>query len=304
MNSIIGFLIAFLLNMFTTSAMLFGAGLEVVSGFATAPGATFTAWTVATGNSLQIRSASFGKNIWLIGAWAFNQVAGVMRVRSPRLHDFVQGIRLRVSATNSEPLYPDSVNFGWRQPLIPQDVLTVEHTGSAVAGQIETGSLLVYYEDLPGIAGRFIDNDLLEKAGVNIIGQELSITTGVAGGYSGQVAINVTNDNFKANTDYALVGGMVDTRVGTIRIQGVDTGNLGVGFPGEPVQRHVTSNWFQRLSTGMRRPLIPVFNSANKTAILVDATGNQAAITTVVTLFMVELKPGMAPAAVQSAPTM
>jgi len=278
----------------------FGAGLEVVSGFVTAPGAAFTAWTVATGNSLQIRSAPFNKPVWLLGAWAFNQVAGVLRVRSPRLHDFVQGIRMRVSAANAEPLYPDTVAFGFRQYLIPQDVLTVEQTGSGVAGQIETASLLLYYEDLPGVAGRFIDNDLLEKAGVNIIGQEVSVTTGIVGGYSGQVAINVTNDNFKANTDYALLGGMVDTRVGTIRIQGVDTGNLGVAFPGEPTQRHVTSNWFQRLSVAMRRPLIPVFNSANKTAILVDATGNQAAITSVVTLFLVELRPGMAPAAMTS----
>jgi hypothetical protein len=96
---------------------------------------------------------------------------------------------------------------------------------------------------------------------------------------------------------------VVDTRMATVRIQGVDTGNLGVGFPGESTQRHVTSNWFQRLSTAMRRPLIPVFNSANKTAILVDGVGNQAGITSVVTLFMVELKPGMAPAAVQGAPT-
>lgn len=300
MKTIFRLLISVLITMFSTSAMLFGAGLEVVSGFVTAPGATLTAWTVATGNSLQIRSANFNKPVWLLGAWAFNQVAGVMRVRSPRLHDFVQGIRMRISATNAEPLYPDSAPMGFRQALIPQDVLTVEHSGSGVAGQIETGSLLVYYEDLPGIAGRFIDNDMLEKAGVNIIGQELSITTGVAGGYSGQVAINVTNDNFKANTDYALLGGMVDVRAGTIRVQGVDTGNLGVGFPAEPTQRHTTSNWFQRLTIAMRRPLIPVFNSANKTAILVDATGNQAAITTVVTLFMVELKPGMAPAAVQT----
>jgi hypothetical protein len=276
-----------------------GAGLEVVSGFVTAPGAVFTAWTVATGNSLQVRSAPFNKSVWLLGGWAFNQVAGVMRVRSPRLHDFVQGIRMRVSATNAEPLYPDSANYGFRQALVPQDVLTVEHTGTAVGGQIETGSLLLYYEDLPGIAGRFIDNDMIEKAGVNIIGQEVSITTGIVGGYSGQVAINATNDNFKANTDYALLGAMVDTRVGTLRIQGVDTGNLGVGIPGEPTQRHVMSNWFQRLSVAMRRPLIPVFNSANKTAILVDATGNQAAITTVATFYMVELKPGMAPNAVQ-----
>lgn len=296
-------MLRFLVEFWLVRAWLsLGIGMEVLSGSVTAPGATFTAWTVAAGNSLQVRSAPFTKQVWLIGAWAWNQVAGVLRVRSPRLHDFVQGIRMRVSVNDTEPLYPSNVAYGFRQFLVPQDTLTVEQTGSAVGGQIETGSLLLYYEDLPGVAGRFIDNSLLEKAGVNIIGQELSITTGTAGGYSGQVAVNVTNDNFKANTDYALLGGMVDARAATIRIQGVDTGNLGVAFPAEPTQRHVTSNWFQRLSESVRRPCIPVFNSANKSAILVDAVAQQVAVTTVVTLFLVELKPGMAPAAVTSTP--
>jgi hypothetical protein len=278
-----------------------GMAMELVSGGVASVGATLTAWTVCSGNSLTIRSAQFSSKIWLIGAWALNNgTAGVLRVRSPRLHDNVQGIRMRITSLNSEPLYPDSSLFGWRQPLISQDVLVAEQSGAAAATDV--GSLLIFYEDLPGIAGRFIDNELLEKAGVNIIGQELSITTGTTIAYTGQVAINVTNDNFKANTDYALVGGMVDTRVGSVRIQGADVGNLGLGFPGEPTQRHVTSNWFQRLAVNLRKPMIPVFNSANKNAILVDALGNNAAITSVVTLFMVELLPGMAPAAVTGRP--
>lgn len=274
-----------------------GVGLEVISGGVTAPGATLTAWTVAAGNSLQIRSASIASKVWLIDKWAFNQVAGVLRVRSPRLHDNVQGIRSRVSASDAEPLWPNSGDGGFNQFLVPQDTLTVEHSGTGVAGQIEAGSLLVYYEDLPGINGRFIDVPSLQKFGINMIGQELSITTGTTVAYTGQVAINVTNDNFKANTDYALLGGMVDTRVATVRIQGVDVGNLGVGFPGEPTQRHVTSNFFFRLALSTGKPCIPVFNSANKTGILVDALGNNAAITTVVTLYMVELQPNQVPLA-------
>ena len=106
-----------------------------------------------------------------------------------------------------------------------------------------------------------------------------------------------TIDNFKANTDYALLGIMVDTRVGVVRIQGVDVGNLGIGVPGEPTQRHVYANFFERLSNATGKPCIPVFNSANKAGILVDATGNQAAITTVATLWMVELQPGAVPLA-------
>jgi hypothetical protein len=272
-----------------------GKGMELLSGLVTAPGATFTAWTVATGNSLQIRSADTSSRVVLLGAWAWNQVAGTLRIRSPRLHDFQQGIRMRVPVNNVGPMYPPSGDTFASQLLIPQDTLTVEQTGSGVGGQIETGSLLVWYDSLPGIGGRFISPDVLQKSGVNVIGQEVSITTGVAGGYSGQVAINSSFDNFKANTDYALVGYMTDTRVCSVRFQGIDTGNLGVGGPGDPAFRDVQNDWFIRLSNSFNLPMIPVFNSANKSAILVDATAQQVAVTSVVTAFMVELAPGAAP---------
>lgn len=278
-----------------------GQAMEVISGSVTAAGATLTAWTVNAGNSLAIRSADLSKKVWLLSLWANNDTAaGVLRVRSPRLHDNVQGIRNRVTVNNTEPLYPGVSDAAFPQKLFPQDVLIVEQSGSAA--NIDTGHLLVQYDDLPGVNGRFIDNALLKSAGVNIIGQEVSVTTTAASGaYTGQVAINATNDNFKANTDYALLGAMVDTRVGAVRIQGADVGNLGIGIPGEPTQRHVMTNWFQRLSVCFGKPLVPVFNSANKSAILIDATGHTAAVTAVITFYMVELMPGKAPQAVLQA---
>ena len=267
----------------------FAAALEVISGSVTGAGAVFTAWTVNAGNSLAIRSAPLTSNVWLLEKWAFNDTAaGVLRIRSPRLHDNVQGIRSRIVNNDTEPLLSGLAAYGWRQKLVPQDILIAEQTGSAA--NIDTGHMLVYYENLPGISARFIDNATLIANGVNRIGQEVSITTTAASGaYTGQVAINAVNDNFKANTDYALLGAMVDTRVGAVRIQGADVGNLGIGIPGEPTQRHLMSNYFQRLSQIYNLALIPVFNSANKTAILIDATGHTAAVTSVVTLYMVEL---------------
>lgn len=269
----------------------FGAALEIISGAVTGPGAVFTAWTVNAGNSLAIRSAPLDKKVWLLEKWAFNDTAaGVLRVRSPRLHDNVQGIRSRVTNNNTEPLLSGLAAYAQRQRLIPQDILIAEQTGSAA--NIDTGHLLVYYEELPGIQARLIDPATMMASAVNRIGQEVSITTTAASGaYTGQVAINSTFDNFKANTDYAILGAMVDTRVGAVRIQGADVGNLGIGIPGEPTQRHLMSNYFVRISTIFGLPLIPVFNSANKSAILVDATGHTAAVTSVVTFYMVELAP-------------
>ncbi len=274
-----------------------GRILDTVTGFVTAPGATFTAWTMATGDSLAVRAAIPTSSIWLVGAWAWNQVAGVLRIRSPRLHDNVQGIRMRTPANIVANKIPERLTQGAAQRLFTQDTLIAEQTGSAVAGQIETGSLLIWYDDVPGVAGRFIDQATLKKNGVNIMGQEVSITTGAAGGYSGSVAINSTNDNFKANTDYALVGGVCDTRVATIRIKGIDTGNVGVSFPGEPTFSDETDNWFASLSASTGIPMIPVLNSQNKGAILVDAVAQQAAVTTVVSLWLVELAQGSVPGA-------
>jgi hypothetical protein len=264
-----------------------GQAVEVLTGFVTAPGATLTALTMASGNSLVIRNTDFTKKIMLLTAWNNNQVAGVMRIRSPKLHDNVQGIRMRAVVTDVPYWLPFEVG----QKLYPQDILTVELSGSGVAGQIETASLLVAYEDLPGAQGRFIGTDALKQRGVNLLTVETVHVTGVAGGYSGQVAINSSFDLLKANTDYALVGYAVDARAATIRWQGADVGNIGLGGPASLALKHVTSEWFVRLADWFATPYIPVFNSANKGGILIDVAINQAGGTVNAQSILVELAP-------------
>jgi hypothetical protein len=268
-----------------------GQALEILTGNATAPSTTFTALTMATGNSLGIRSADVRSPVSLFALWAFNNAAGAFRLRSPRLHDNQQGIRVQVSATTPVPRYP---RFGFMQKLIPQDILIAEITGSAVGGKIEMASLLVYYSDLPGINGRFIDSPTLSRRGVNMMGQTVAITAGATGGYSGQVAVNAGAglDNWKANTDYALVGYLVDTACCALRIQGADVGNLGLGGPGLAANPDLTSYWFGWLSSYYGVPTIPVFNAANKTGILVDVAQNDGGAAVNATLFFVELAPG------------
>lgn len=287
MNRIVRWLLAFAFG----PAFGLGAALEIVSGFVTGAGAVFTADTANAGNSFTVRSANPQKNAWLLEKWAYNDTAaGVLRVHSPRMHDNVQGIRTRIVNNNTEPLMGATAGLNHKQRIYPQDVLIVEQTGSAA--NIDTAHLLLYYEDLPGSVARFVDMPTVLANQVNRLHQEVSVTTTAASGqYTGQVAINSSYDFLVANTDYALLGAMCDARVGTIRVQGVDSGNLGVGIPGEPTQRHVGANWFARLSTAFGVPLIPVFNSANKGAILIDCTGHTAAITSVITLVLVQLAP-------------
>ena len=276
-----------------------GRILDTVTGFVTAPGAVFTPWTLATGDSLAVRAATPNTNIWLIGAWAWNQVAGVMRVRSPRMHDNVQGIRMRTPVNLVNNRIPVRLIGGAAQKLFTQDTLIVEQTGSAVAGQIETGSLLIWYDDVPGVSARTIDQATLKKAGVNIMAQEVTVTTGVGGGYTGGVAINsqAGTDNWKANTDYALVGGFTDSRLATIAVKGVDTGNVRVSFPGELSEPDEAQNWFASLSAATGLPMIPVLNSQNKGAITVEGVSQQVGVTAVITLLLIELAQGTVPTA-------
>lgn len=275
-----------------------GKALEVVTSFATAPGvAAFAACTAAATNSLQVRSADMKSKVWLLNAWAFNQVAGQLRIRSPRLHDAVNGMRFRIAAALTLPRLPGAIAGGFPQFLIPQDTLIVESQGSAVAGQIESNTMLIYYENLPGVSARLIGNDVLMRYGVNITTIQATVTAVITGQYGGGVLVNAATQNLKANTDYALLGGETDTRGTVIRATGVDFGSLGVGFPAEPSIADETVGWFQDLAVNFQMPLIPVFNSANFGGITVDLQTNQAGGTFIVDLVCVELQGGsVAPA--------
>ncbi len=268
-----------------------GRALEVIAGQATAPGAVFTGLTMNAGNSLTVRNATPQADVRLLQMWAKNQAVGVFRMRSPKLHDNVQGIRVRNPAAAVIEMLPWLVF----QKLYAQDTLVAEITGSAVGGQFEQGAALIYYSDLPGNSARLTTPDDVQKRGVNIFTVESSITPGAGGGYSGAQAINANFDLFKANTDYALLGYRVDVRCTVVRWLGADTSNLGVGGPGEPSIADVTENWFSFLSQNQGVALIPVFNSANKQGITVDIMQDQAAAAVVVSSLMVELAPGQIP---------
>src|SRR5579872_6528938 len=125
-----------------------GVGLEVLTGQATNPGTTITAVTANAGNSFTVRNAPDSADIELIEAWAFTTTNLLARIRSPRMHDVAQNMRLQPTASQPYPLMANES----RQVLYPQDPLTVEITGGTA--EVDLISLLVYYNNLPGIDAR------------------------------------------------------------------------------------------------------------------------------------------------------
>lgn len=270
-----------------------GRALEMVAGFVTNPGATLTTLTPSTGTSFTVRGTDTTKATWLLSTNAFNATAGELRITSPRLHDQIQGIRNRVTAANSASLYGGHSNGIFAQRLYAQDGLTVQLSGGGA--EIDTAALLIAYEDLQGVSGRFIDSATLAKNGINVVTIEVTVTAVATGNFGGAVTINSTFDNLIANTDYAILGGMVDTRCCAVGILGVDLGNLKCGFPGEPTIRDETANWFVQFSQALNAPYIPVINSANKAATTVDVQTNQAGGTFIVNLECVQLAANAVP---------
>jgi hypothetical protein len=221
----------------------------------------------------------------LLTAWGHTQTSGAFRIRAPELHDNVEGIKFVTNPDIIQPQLPYSV----LQRLLPQIDLTFEAQGSGVAGDIETGALLIYYENLPGIDARLISEEDLKSRAVNVLSVENNITNGTAGGYSGEEAFNAEFDLLKANTDYAILGATADNPQAVLRYRGVDSGNLGIGLPlGEAIP-DITKEFFVHMARLTGLNTIPVFNSANVDALLLDVAGNENAQATRIATFLAEL---------------
>jgi hypothetical protein len=247
------------------------AVLEHISGHI-ANVATLTNLTANTGDSLTVRSFDQSKKAYLLNTWAFVTAAGQTEIHSPRMHDNAHAIHSRVVASQPLPLMP----IGFPQRVYPTDVLTVQLAGDATAGRLQPQSLLMFYEDVPGLSARFMDTKTVTGKIENIYQVETAITLAVTGDYSASAAINVTSDFFVANRDYALLGYVPDISVNSIHWRGADIGNVRVGGPGHNGFPQLTAQFFSFLSDEFGLPLIPVFNSNNKGGFLLDALMSQA----------------------------
>lgn len=261
------------------------AALELVTAHATAIGTSLAALAAATGDSLAIRNTGSAKPARILQLWADVQAAGTLRVRSPKFHDNVQGLRFDTLASDPNPLLP----MGFGQTVYPNDVLSVELAGSNTAGDIESACMLLHYDELPGSSARLMTPDEVMRRTINIFTVENTIAAGTGGGYTGGEAINVEFDQFHAGGLYALIGYKVDTECAAVGWRGADTGNLRVGGPGIETEPELTADWFARLSRAFNIPLIPVFSAENKGGILVDVVQDENGADPTVTSIFVEL---------------
>lgn len=261
------------------------SALEVIIGRTVNTNGVITAATAGTGDTFAVRNMPPGQNATLEGVWAQQAAAGVVRIRSNRLHDAAQAIRYRVASGVIRELTDDCEN----QLLRSQDQLIVEQSGGAA--ETDSLALLISYPSIDGINARLATWDQVKARAVNMLVQEVPVAGPVtAGDWSPGTVINTAFDTLKAGVDYACLGYVTDTPCNAIALRGSDTGNVRVGGPG-PTEPLETRNWFRKMAQNMGQPYIPIFNMANKLAILAFVALNTAGGTINVGFNLVELSP-------------
>jgi len=261
--------------------IVFGWAYELLSGHVTAQ-SSLTNWTLHTGVTLTIRDIP--GRISLLGVWTDQQAAGQIRILSAlAMHDQSRGLTFNNISANVRNL------LHYSQELRANETLTVQQSGSATAGDIESGCLLVGYE---GLQGRFITPaELAERSTGKVVAVENTLALGTAGGVSGEEAINAESDLLISGVDYALVGYHVNAECTAIRWRNTTTTlNLPVGGPGNPTAKEETGMWFIWLSHYYGIPAIPVFNFTDKGGILIDGIQDENGVDPVVNSIFVQLK--------------
>lgn len=242
------------------------SALEVVGARVVNPGAAITEMAPLTGQTFAVRTTPEGTKVALENVWGENAAGGTARIRSPRMHDNVQGIRLRVPKLDPRLLLP----FAVREPLYNQDTLIVETSG----GGAETDTLyyIVSYEKLPGSEGNFKHPEEVLPRIANIMGVELKPKSGaVTGQWGAAVAINSLQDQFKRPHEYAILGYVASLEFGAVAFHGTDIGEVRVGGPGA-VEPAWTNEYFIRLSQETGLPAIPCFQAGNVPSILAEVS--------------------------------
>lgn len=262
------------------------AAIDTIAAFQTTVGSTFAAGVFATGDSGVVRNFP-QPNVALLVEAFYDSVTSVQpaRIRSPLLHDNVQGIRVFPGQSPSATLIPRAIN----QPLEAQDVLTFELSTAAATGKALLAAM-IYYPQLPGAAARLYGQADVDPLVKNI--KPLVVTFGSGTNTAGiwqDLVLTTTENLLHANTDYAVIGYTVDTPVACIAVKGIDTGNLRVAGPGV-TNADVTSDWFLRLAQQTGLPTIPVINSANAGGTFASLISSAAtAAATDVVLYLAEL---------------
>lgn len=257
--------------------------LRTVPGFFTAAGAGTNAATVSPGavGTFAIDAFNSG-NAYIEQIWASGATTDFVRVRSPRMHDANQGLRLRTGTIQNANLLP----WGSEIQVYSSDVPTVEIDATGAGSGVV---VVTYgYDDLSTGAPKLANWSEIQSRIIDVMDTEVSVTSGAIGAYGVAAAVNSSFDNFKADFTYAVLGYVCSAAVACVALNGPDTGNFDIGMPGDSDARE-TRDYFVRLARDSGRASIPMIQANNRGGTVLKSVDSAAATAVKVSLTLARL---------------
>lgn len=235
--------------------------------------------TLASGDSLAVRS--FDKPAWakLLGVTLQGSGTRQVRLTSPRLHDNVTGLQWQTPESPSEFLLPSQVG----QPLYSVDQLVAQMDAAASSDTI--AALHVYYKNLEGEDAQLRSWGDIKGHVIGYKIHEVAVTTSATIGAWQDTTITTTDNQLKADYRYALLGMEVSAALGVVGLKGPATGNLRACMPGASATFPL-SEYFIRMSEKHDLPMIPIFKANDRNNTFVSAAANTASVTSDVFLML------------------
>lgn len=246
--------------------------IDTVVGTVTNTSSVLTAVSFDSGDSGTVRNFAQTDAAYLERVTRVGASSGAVRILSPLLHDNVRGITFTTGESPTHFAMPQQRG----EKLNPQDQLTVQVSGGAT--ETDLAALSIYYTNLPGASPRLFNWADIMPLIAHIKPMEVDVTNSATKGVWTDTVITTTEQLLKANTDYAVLGYIVDVAGGMVGIKGTETGNLRVAGPAT-VLTDTTTHFFVEWSQREGTPHIPVFNAANAGSTFVstcDVTASSA----------------------------
>ena len=228
-----------------------------------------TTATQPSGDPAQIRSFKDGAYAYLENVYLQGTAPRRVRLISPRLHDNVTGINFQANESPAEFLLPTEAMV----PLYSVDTLTVQMDAAASSDTVS--ALLNYYTDAPGLSADLRPWSQIKPRVLSVKPVEVDVTGSATIGAWADTVITTTENQLKANYEYAVLGFEASAAFCAVGIKGPATSNLRVCVPGAAPTLRLT-DYFVELERLTGRPHIPVFQANDRGATFVSVLANTA----------------------------
>lgn len=264
-----------------------GIAIDTILGNKNAPGSSFAKISTSnSGDSLTIRDFPQTSAARLEQVIRRHASSGGVRILSPLLHDDVTGLTWYSDQTPSVHLLPPQVG----QQVQRGDTLTVEVTGDTTDEAVV--ALTVYYDNLSGADAKLFSWGDVAGNIKNMKALEVDVTNSATVGEWEDTAVDTTDKQLHASSQYAVLGYVTDTALAVVGLKSQTTGNLRVSGPGSDSAED-TSYWFVQQSQREGTPHIPVFSALSQSAVYVSTADDAASTTPKITLVLAELEHAM-----------